>query len=351
MLLSICIPTHTGRAAFLRRAVESVAATLPEELESSVEICISDNASSDGTNDVVADLQSSLSVRIVYYRNETDIGLVRNILAVVERASGDFCWLLGSDDTLSEGAITEVVRMLEQHPDTAGMTVNRQRIDYRWPEMVRTDPPDELPHDSGRLHVYESAEDALSNCGLAHDYMSMQIVNRRVWLDAVTALGEGTITRTLLGHMHVIGAMIQRQPKWIWYPGHLVTHRTGTSDLDEKLGHDYSGYQLQIMGWRASIWSLLLGKGTPVYRAVMKKAYHRTANTYVLGRYKLGPGHSLKRDLELLLRMTRYFYWLPEFWLRSFAVLLVPHPAIHYVRTLAAWVDRHIGRQPDGNRL
>lgn len=351
MLLSVCIPTHTGRAQFLRRAVESVAVQVPEPLQDTVDICISDNASIDETAEVVAELQAVPGPRISYFRNESDIGSVRNILAVVERATGSFCWLLGSDDTVSAGAIAEVLRILEDYSNTSGMTVNRQRFDYRWPDLVRSDPPDELPDDSERLHVYESADEALANCGLAHDYMSAQIVSRAVWLDAAASLGEARITETMLGPLHVIGAMIQREPRWIWHPARLVTHRTGTSDLDEELGHDYSGYQLRLMGWRSSIWSELFGKGTPTYRALMTKAYHRSANTYTLARYKLVPGHSLRRDVELLMAMVRHFYWLPDFWLHSFAILLVPYPLIGPIRSVAARLDRRLGRPPGANRL
>ena len=47
MRLSICIPTHDGRREQLREAVESVLT----QSKDGVEICISDNASEDGTQE------------------------------------------------------------------------------------------------------------------------------------------------------------------------------------------------------------------------------------------------------------------------------------------------------------
>jgi glycosyltransferase involved in cell wall biosynthesis len=332
VLLSICIPTHHGRAESLERALDSVLSQIDTDLQGHVEVCISDNASLDGTADLVAGYRRRFGDIVAYHRNDRDLGSVANLLAVIERARGDFCWFLGSDDTVRADAVAEVRGLLRSHPDVSGATLNRIRIDYRWPTQEDLDPPRELPEDATRQHLYTSAEEIFGNLALNQDYMSTQVVNRRLWLDTVESTDRDAVTRSLLGQMLVIGLMIRQRPRWAWHPEALVVHRMGTSELAEDVDHDYGGYALRIMDERSYVWSLLFGKGSPMYRTAMRKAYWRTANPYILTRSKLEAGQSLRGDARLLFGLTRHFYWLREFWEESFPVLVKPHLQLKLAR-------------------
>ena len=120
-LLSICIPTY-NRAELLRSALYSIvrqAATLGDL----VEVVVSDNASTDHTADVVAWAQTLGPVR--YHRNAENIGAGRNFLQLAQHlAQGEYCWLLGDDDLLREGAVAEVVSALREHPEIDYAFVN-----------------------------------------------------------------------------------------------------------------------------------------------------------------------------------------------------------------------------------
>lgn len=133
------------------------------------------------------------------------------------------------------------------------------------------------------------------------------------------------------------------------HPQPVVRHRTGTSELDERLGHRYSRYQLMVMQERSTVWAAVVGRGTPAWRAAMHKAYRRTANTYATARYKLEPNHDWASDVRLL-AFVRHFWWLPEFWLRTFPVLLMPFPVVPVLKRLSEIIDRVTGR-PVQNRL
>ena len=104
--LSICIPTY-NRAEFLVQTIESVLAQATEETE----LVISDNASTDDTAEVVRQYQERFP-RVIYFRHAENVGRDRNYLNVVEAAHGEYCWLLGDDDPLEEGAVE---RLLTQH--------------------------------------------------------------------------------------------------------------------------------------------------------------------------------------------------------------------------------------------
>jgi glycosyltransferase involved in cell wall biosynthesis len=92
--VSILIPTF-NRAEFLKAAITSALAQDYHNLE----ILISDNASSDETSQVVQPFLAD--PRVKYFRNETNIGMVRNWhKATFERSTGDWFLLLSDDDIL-----------------------------------------------------------------------------------------------------------------------------------------------------------------------------------------------------------------------------------------------------------
>jgi len=108
ILLSICIPTY-NRAALLKEALDSVLAQLVGELREEVEIVISDNASTDGTGELVEQKRKIPGLKLKYFRHPTNLGFDANVLKVVERASGRYCWILSDDDLMAAGALRTLI--------------------------------------------------------------------------------------------------------------------------------------------------------------------------------------------------------------------------------------------------
>jgi len=79
--LSICIPTHHGRAAQLGEALDSVLGQLAGLRSDRVEVCVSDNGSRDDTREVVAARQQTHPGVISYRRFDDDQGFAVNLLA------------------------------------------------------------------------------------------------------------------------------------------------------------------------------------------------------------------------------------------------------------------------------
>lgn len=109
--LSICIPTR-NRAAYLRDALAEIA----RQGGGDVEVVVSDNASTDDTEAVVAAARGALP-RLVYHRWEENAGADRNFLKVVELAGGEYCWLFGDDDLPAPGAVAAVREALGKGAD------------------------------------------------------------------------------------------------------------------------------------------------------------------------------------------------------------------------------------------
>ncbi len=113
--LSICIPTY-NRAKHLQNCLQSIniaAQHLDESLK--VEICISDNYSSDATEDVVR--RANLTLPVKYCRNKSNLGIPRNFLNVVDMAEGEFAWLVGDDDLLIPDALMRLCKLIDTHPN------------------------------------------------------------------------------------------------------------------------------------------------------------------------------------------------------------------------------------------
>jgi glycosyltransferase involved in cell wall biosynthesis len=120
-LLSICVPTY-NRAAMLRVMLETVAPQVAE-LSPEVELCVSDNASPDDTQDVIGHARTLFPFHAS--RNEANVGPIRNYNRVVnEMSSGEYVWLLGDDDLLLPGAVRTLLSLIRERPHLDAFWIN-----------------------------------------------------------------------------------------------------------------------------------------------------------------------------------------------------------------------------------
>lgn len=108
---SILIPVY-NRSKMLRCAIESALA----QTFSDFEIVIVDNASTDDTWDVCREYAAQ-DARVHIYRNETNIGLVRNSARCFDLAKGKLGKVLYSDDITYPDFLEKAVPLLED-PET-----------------------------------------------------------------------------------------------------------------------------------------------------------------------------------------------------------------------------------------
>ena len=124
-LLSVCIPTY-GRLSYLKELLSAVLSQVDALPAGSVEVCVSDNASPDGTKNYLASLSSSA---LRFWTNPTNIGGDRNFLKCIAEAHGEYVWLLGDDELLPEGAVARVVAALARH--RPGLLISGEGPDVR----------------------------------------------------------------------------------------------------------------------------------------------------------------------------------------------------------------------------
>jgi abequosyltransferase len=111
--LSICIPTY-NRSVYLDELFRSLEPQLTDEIE----VVVSDNASTDNTIQVLERWKSRIS-NLRYRVFDHNYGADMNYLAVVDFAAGEYCWILGSDDTATEHSLSTILETLSSEPDCA----------------------------------------------------------------------------------------------------------------------------------------------------------------------------------------------------------------------------------------
>jgi hypothetical protein len=324
MKLSFAIPTHHGRCEVLRGALD-VLLTQAREVDFDIEICINDNASLDGTREMVRELAATNpDVPIVYRRNPIDRRL-ENIFMAVELASGDWVWLHSSDDRLVDGALARVGAALRADPDVSGLCTGRVNLVDNYSTRAPGDGAG-FAHPARETTRLEGFGDILEGMLFPMTFLSTVVVRRARW-EAAAALGRDRA----LGHRDfpqvVIEAlMMQANPAWTWLPDVLVKARAETVYLieDQVNGADLAElHALLIAGLHGAVIDVV-GRGTPLARRMQRRLHSvlgdpgRTIQAKTQGR------PTLRGEALLLAAQLRVFWRIPAFWRWSLPLLLTP---------------------------
>ncbi len=113
-MLTIVIPTY-NRSDHLAKSLQ----ILIPQLTDNTELYILDNSSTDATSAVAKEVQeANLQKRIIYKRNNINIGGNANILRSFEQCSSgsDWLWILGDDDLISSDSIEIISNITSANP-------------------------------------------------------------------------------------------------------------------------------------------------------------------------------------------------------------------------------------------
>lgn len=126
--ISICIPTY-NRSIYLKKTLNSLICQ-KEFKNGEVEIVVSDNCSTDNTEDMVKEYTKKYK-NITYYKNDKNIG-VYNFPLVLQRARG--CYRKLSNDTMiyKEGALACLVKVIKKYKNDS-----KKPIIYYFPKDIK----------------------------------------------------------------------------------------------------------------------------------------------------------------------------------------------------------------------
>jgi glycosyltransferase involved in cell wall biosynthesis len=112
-ILSICIPTY-NRARYLRTLLSTLAEQLAD-FPHTFELVISDNASPDGTQEVIAAFEAQLPIR--HFRQTENVGGFVNWNFVMSEARGEFVMYLADDDVVIGQELANAIGQMLARPE------------------------------------------------------------------------------------------------------------------------------------------------------------------------------------------------------------------------------------------
>jgi glycosyltransferase involved in cell wall biosynthesis len=127
--VSVCIAVYNCER-YIGQAIESVLSQTFGDFE----LVVADNASTDGTIDVV---RSYADPRIRLIRNEQNLGAVANFDLVMRAGIGNYIKLLGADDLLYPTCLERQVAVMEADPRLSLTACRRDIIDARDRVIIR----------------------------------------------------------------------------------------------------------------------------------------------------------------------------------------------------------------------
>lgn len=245
--LSFCIPTY-NRADYIRHTLTSIADQIREcNWTDGIEICVSDNASTDNTDELILEFKENYpDIIIVYSKNSKNIGADMNYLKVVEMASGDYCWLFGSDDVLAPKAISSILEEVLSDYDIilcnrieCDINLNQLRKKYWLDSEICS-----CVFDFSKPNEFNRYLQLSQSLGALFSYLSSIIVNRKAWNGIkfdVSFIG------TAYSHAYILLSMVHQGAILKYLSKHFVLCRVGndsfaTEGIVKRMLLDLDGY-------------------------------------------------------------------------------------------------------------
>lgn len=198
MKISICIPTY-NRAAHLTNCLQSIISNKSRS-KIDFEVCVSDNCSTDETENVVLSAQKNIAIK--YKKTSSNLGILKNFLNAVEMADGDFVWLIGDDDLLLPDALDGLFELIHKQPHVDYFYVNSFHLTteyvFSYPQPFDTShlPADMTPFsswtDTGEMKFMDMVDSRISFDFLGGMYLS--IFRRKNWISNAHIIDEAAVS-------------------------------------------------------------------------------------------------------------------------------------------------------------
>jgi glycosyltransferase involved in cell wall biosynthesis len=186
-LVSIGLPVYNEQG-FIRETIESLLAQDFEDLE----LIISDNASSDGTEDICRQFAAS-DLRVKYHRSDINQGAFVNFDRVFELAGARYFMWAGAHDLWSPSFVSRAVAAMESDPELVLVYPRARVIDATGKESGSADEHFVMPAGSD-IERYLYLIWNLESCNMFHGLIRRQALPpgglRHVWGADVLLLAE-----------------------------------------------------------------------------------------------------------------------------------------------------------------
>lgn len=304
-MLSLAIPTF-NRGHLIGQTLAGFDSVLPL----SVPIVLRDNGSTDNTQTVVENFQKKTKRKILYYKNETNLGVDQNIFLVIKDCSTRYVWLMGDDDLPEENAWEVISENLEKYADCALLILNYRVWDNKL-EHALTGAIIENQNDE----YFKNGIELLPNLGELLCFLSILVVERKNFLEAL-ALDCYKPENTAVDFVAPLINILKNFPAVLSSEA-IVRFRSG----DEDRGFN----RIKVIWEYVTLLEKLLYERCNVN--ILIKTKYIILNRYVIPHLRLRRYRSeltWERRFQILRVLTPKFWDYRLFWTRGIPQLIIP---------------------------
>lgn len=172
-LLSICINTR-NRASFLIETLDSMTA----QLDDRVEIVVVDGGSTDSTPEVLSEYSARFpSIRS--FRPDGDVGIDEGYDLAVQKAAGQYCWLMTDDDLVVEGSIQQILAKIVNDIDLLILNIALFTKDLSMDLHQNL-----FPNKFDSVYSEDTFEEFMYLHGVGLSYIGCVVIKRSIWFES-----------------------------------------------------------------------------------------------------------------------------------------------------------------------
>ncbi len=317
--VSICIPTR-NRKELLSGCLKSIF----EQSTDAFEIVIIDGNSSDGTKEMIFELQKKY-LNITYIFQETHNGIARDVVNSIVNSNGDYCWMLSDDDRLDKNALSEASLFLSKNKELSGISVSYDFFDKSMTYRIKSMRPSRNKIQSKAIK-FNSIEDTFEEIGHHLGFLSGQILKRD---EATKVINNCDLTPFLNPWIiiNLIGLVLKNNPNWAYLNLPLVLYRSGN---DSFLSNGVYKRQLITHEVLRGTYLNFFHKDSKTFKILMSSLVNiRMPRALAVIKANKLPMKELYLIFKLYIKHYSLFI---GFWLKVFPIFLVPGFIINLVR-------------------
>ena len=134
-LISVCIPAY-NRPEVLGVLLDSIFSQSFDDYE--IVICEDKSPKRKEIGSIVQNYNDKFPGKISYYENPENLGYDSNIRNLIVKAKGTYCFFMGNDDLMCEGALSKVASAVTRHPDIGVLLRSYAAFDGAPDNIVQT---------------------------------------------------------------------------------------------------------------------------------------------------------------------------------------------------------------------
>jgi glycosyltransferase involved in cell wall biosynthesis len=238
-ILSLCIPTYERRE-WIRKCLAACIPQVEALPAGQVEIVVSDNASPDGTWEVLQAVAADHACLRIHRNPENNY--TANFNTVVQQARGRYAWLMGDDDAPLPGAVARMLAEVQEHPRDLYL-MHALEADIADRPLERRSWFRDLPRIDWDLRDDDQCREFLDRANYmagAFGFISILAFDREAWLEGLEA--SEPFARIGWPHVAMGLQLARRRGRVRVLPDTLVFNRVNDNgaetDLFGRIMHD-----------------------------------------------------------------------------------------------------------------